>query len=116
MRYRKLSPTGDYVFGQGSNEFLVNSPEAVGQAVKTRLGLASGEWFLDSQEGTPYATQILGEGTQTLYDIAIQNRILGTEGVTSIATYGSYLSPQRALTVECTINTLYGTTTVQQSL
>lgn len=29
MRYRKLSSDGDYVFGAGKNDFLVNSPEAV---------------------------------------------------------------------------------------
>lgn len=39
MRYRVLSPTGDYTFGQGPGEFLVNSPAAVAQAIGTRLRL-----------------------------------------------------------------------------
>ncbi len=116
MRYRMLSSTGDYVFGQGPSEFLVDTPETVAQAVKTRLGLASGEWFLDDEEGTPYSTEILGEGTQALYDQAIQSRILGTQGVTSIAEYGSYLSPERNLTVKAIINTIYGTIPLEQSL
>jgi hypothetical protein len=113
MRYRILSPTGDYVFGQGRSKFLVNSPDAVGQAAKTRLRLLTGEWFLDQEEGTPYATQILGTNTQSLYDRAIQERVLGTEGVVAIQDYASSLN-NRDLTVSITIDTIYGQTTIQQ--
>lgn len=108
MRYRKLSPEGDYVFGAGLGEFLVDVPEAVGQAVGTRLLLASGEWFLDVNEGTPYATQILGTGTQQLYDQAVQERILDTPDVTGILKYSSTLDSKRKLTINCTIDTEFG--------
>lgn len=114
MRYRQLSPDADYVFGQGAGEFLVNTPEAVAQAVQTRLLLAQGEWYLDQTEGTPYSTQILGTGTQDLYDQAIKERILGTPGVTAIVSYASLLDADRALTVACTIDTLYGTVAINQ--
>lgn len=116
MRYRKLSPTNDYVFGQGAPEFLVDTPETVGQAVRTRLRLSQGEWFLDTTEGTPYATEILGAGTQPLYDSAIKERVLGTTGVTSIDEYASSLSQNRALSVTMTISTLYGQATITQVL
>lgn len=117
MRYRRLSESGDYVFGQGASEFLVNTPDAVAQAVLTRLRLATGEWFLDLNEGTPYSTEILGENTRPLYDQAIRDRILGTQGVTSIQEYNSYLdTTTRALTVACSINTLYGPVTLTESL
>lgn len=116
MRNRILSPTGDYTFGQGASEFLINTPAAVAQAVQTRLQLAQGEWYLDRDEGTPYSTEILGENTQDLYDQAIRERILGTPGVMAIVNYASYLDSERQLTVSCTINTIYGTTTVQQTL
>lgn len=116
MRYRALSPTGDFVFGQGSTEFLINSPEAVAQAVQTRLKLAQGEWFLDLDEGTPYATEILGEGTQNLYDQAIQDRILGTEGVNSIDEYSSVLDSDRKLIVSCTISTIFGVAQIIETL
>ena len=110
MRYRALTSTGDYTFGGGAGEFLVNTPACVAQAVKTRLLLATGEWFLDSNEGTPYSTQILGTGTKPLYDAAIQARILGTPGVVTISDYASVLNPTtRVLTVSCTITTQYGT-------
>lgn len=117
MRYRELSETGDYVFGRGANEFLVNSPAAVAQAVQTRLLLIQGEWFLDVKEGTPYATQILGTGTRNTYDTAIRDRILETEGVVEITEYFSaFNADTRALTVTCTIDTIYGQTTLQQVL
>ncbi len=117
MRYRTLSATGDYVFGAGRAEFLVDIPNTVGQAVKTRLGLAVGEWFLDTEEGTPYATQILGTGTTTLYDQAIQERILATQGVVSIEEYASVLDRStRNLHVDVLINTIYGEVQVSTSL
>ena len=113
MRYRALSAGGDYVFGRGSSEFLANVPEAVGQAVRTRLGLWTGEWFLDTFEGTPYRSAVLGENTRPIYDQAIKHRILGTQGVISIQDYASVLNTAtRRLQVAATINTLYGTTQI----
>lgn len=61
-----------------SGNFYANQPEAVAQAVQTRLALAQGEWFLDTTAGTPYNTQILGAGTIAYYDAAIQQVILDT--------------------------------------
>lgn len=113
MKYRQLSAEGDYSFGNGRAEFYVDSPAAVAQAVKTRLGLAQGEWFLDLTEGTPYSTQILGTGTMTLYDQAIQERILGTPGVSRINEYASVLNRNtRQLTVTARITTIYGETPI----
>lgn len=112
MRYRALDADDDYSFGQGPGEFLVDSPEAVGQAVKTRLALWTGEWFLDLLEGTPYATQILGENTKGTSDQVIQQRIIDTPGVAAITEYASILQG-RALSVAATITTLYGETTNQ---
>lgn len=107
MRYRAQSASGDYTFGQGAANFFVNVPDAVAQAVKTRLLLMTGEWFLDVTEGTPYSTDILGTGTAPLYDAAIQLRIKGTEGVTALVSYSSTLV-DRQLRVQATIDTLYG--------
>lgn len=113
MRYRALSPSGDYTFGRGQGNFLVNSPACVAQAVQTALALAQGEWFLDKTAGVPWATQILGYGTGPLYDLAIKDAILAVEGVDSITAYSSQLNAAtRALTVTATIATIYGAATV----
>lgn len=109
MRYRALTETGDSTFCSGRTEFHVDSAAAVAQAIRTRLLLMTGEWFLDVTEGTPYATEILGTGTTAIYDAAIRARILGTPGVSELASYSSALSRStRALTVTATVLTIYG--------
>ena len=104
-------------FGQSQANFLVNSPAAVAQAVETRLGLITGEWFLDTTAGTPYMTDIIGTGTKQIYDQAIKARILGTQGVASITAYSSAVDPKtRKLTVSATILTIYSTQPVTVTL
>lgn len=115
MRYRALSADGDYTFGQGSANFLVNSPECVAQKVLTRLQLWRGEWFLDNTEGTPYMQQILGTGTKAIYDLAIQQRVQATDGVTKILKYSSSLV-DRSLNVSMSIATVFGETPVETVL
>ena len=111
MKYRKLDANGDYVIGLQQGDFYTNTPEAVAQAVQTRLGLRQGEWFLDTTVGTPYDSQILGAGKVASYDYAIQAVILGTQGVNQITAYSSNVDPTtRAATVQCTIDTIYGQT------
>lgn len=113
MRYRQIDSNNDYTGFSGNTRFLVNSPATVAQAVETVLGLLQGEWFLDSTVGVPYATQVLGTGTQATRDLVIQNAILGTEGVTDINQYSSTFNPTtRSFTVNCTIDTLYGPATI----
>jgi len=117
MRYRRLDANDDYTVGNGGLSFHVNSPDAVGQAVLTRLRLLLGEWFLDVTEGTPYHPDILGEHTQPTYDLAIRNRISTTDGVTSIVSYSSNLdTTTRALKVNATIDTVYGQTEIESFL
>jgi len=115
VRYRALTATGDMTFGSGQLNFLINSPEAVAQAVMTRLRLLRGEWFINTTEGTPYATEILGNNTQNSRDRAVRQRILGTQGVTGIVTYASQVVG-RAFSVQATVATLYGQANIQAVL
>lgn len=107
MRYRALDASGDMTFGGRRADFLVNSPDVVAQALKTRLLLLTGEWFLDVTEGTPYGSEILGNNTRGTYDRAIRERILETPGVLQITDYTSVLQ-NRQLKVTATIDTVYG--------
>ena len=104
-----MTPTGDMTFGDGTGNFLINTPEAVAQLAMTRMNLWTGQWFLDLNEGTPYSTQVLGKHTQSLYDNAITQRLLGTTGVESLAAYQSHLDrATRKLTYSATLTTFYG--------
>lgn len=116
MRVRKLSPKdanglggGDFTFGHGNADYLVDDPLGVAQTVKTRLGLFVGDFFLDATAGTPWRTNVLGKYTGDKRDVAIRSRILTTPGVTGITAYGSVLGrDERAFTVKATIDTAYG--------
>ncbi len=117
MRYRMLDANGDYSFGQSSANFYINQVEAVAQAVRTRLSLWLGEWFLDTSDGTAWATEVLGKYTQLAYDAAIRARILGTTGVTEITAYSSVFDGNtRALTITATIKTAYGTADIVETI
>ena len=117
MRYRKLDENGDYTFGGQQADFYRDQVEAVAQAVLTRLKLFAGEWFLDQTEGMPWRTDVLGKYTAGTADGAIRARILGTQSVTSISDYSSTVDRStRKLAVTVTINTQYGSTTLQETL
>lgn len=105
MRYRSLDLLDDYSIGIA---ILVDSPAAVAQAVKTRIRLFAGEWFLDSNEGLSLK-RIVGERTKSTRDQEIQQRILGTPGVRSLLNYSSTVdTAHRTFTVTATIDTIYG--------
>jgi len=105
MRYRPLDAAGDYTVGR---PFLANDPAAVAQAIQTRLRLSLGEFFLDTTDGTPWLTEILGPRANLNPDAAIKQRILGTPGVTSIVSYSSsFDGGPRALSVNASVQTAY---------
>ncbi|MBQ4775244.1 MULTISPECIES: hypothetical protein [Pectobacterium] len=113
MRYRRESEDGDYTFGQGDDTWLINSPEAVAQAVKTRFELWLGQWFLDTAAGTPWIQSVLGKQRSDTYNLAIRQRILETQGVSSISEFNTTVnSATRRVSFTATIETIYGTTTV----
>jgi hypothetical protein len=110
VRVRPLSPTGDYTIGV---PFLVNTPSAVAQCIRTRLQLWLGEWFADTTQGTPYLTGVLAERYGKNPDSVIKQRILGTQGVTSIVAYSSTFDPgSRLFTVNAQVLTQYSTTPI----
>jgi len=120
MRYRAQSATGDFTFGVNGQNYLVDSPAAVGQAIMTTLKLLLGEWFLDTTQGVPWFSEVLGYGTQGLYDQLIQGVILSVEGVTpvnGIVAYTSSLNKTtRTLVIAAEVNTIYGVTSIVTSL
>lgn len=111
MRYRKLDSDGDYSAGHGSADFFVDEPNAVAQSVLTRLRLWTNEWFLNTDEGTPYREQVLGVRRRQTAGPAIKLRIASTEGVTSVDEFNAdYDGDSRHIAVAATISTVYGET------
>lgn len=105
------------MIGQSGSTFLENTPETVAQAVRSRLRLFTGEWGLDLTEGTDWKSSVLGERKLATADTIIQQRIAGTQGVSSITSYSStFNGTTRKLSIVCAINTIYGATTVEAVL
>lgn len=114
MRVRAVDQNGDMQFGANQGNFLSNSPDAVAQVVKSRLSLWLGQWFLDTSQGMPWATKVLGKYTGDTRDAAIQSQILGTPGVLQILNYSSALNRDtRLFSWAATIDTIYGSATIQ---
>lgn len=110
MHYRRLTATGDYVFGQGSLDYLSDA-DAAAQAVQTKLKLLLGEWWEDTQDGLPLFQQILlqratTEGIQTV-DLLVKQRILDVAEVTNVQIIGSGVK-DRQYQAEVVIETIYG--------
>ncbi|MEQ4915964.1 hypothetical protein [Morganella morganii] len=110
MQYR-TEDNGDYTFGH--SRFSKDTPETVAMAVKSRLRLWLGEWFLDDREGTPHAQKGLGKNPAQGYALAVKERILNTPGVTKITAFGLDMNTSmRKVTITATIDTLYGETSI----
>jgi hypothetical protein len=114
MRYRKLSPTGDYTFGQSQQNFWINSPNGVAQSVQTNLELFLGEWYLDQTAGVPYFQGVLGNYSQAVADQTEQDYVSNIFGVSAIVNFASTLNPiTRQYTITLLrIQTIYSTTVV----
>jgi hypothetical protein len=113
MQYRREDVDGEYTFGRGDDTWLINSPEAVAQAIKTRFELWYGQWFLDTTAGTPWIQSVLGKQKPEIYNLAIRQRILETAGVSSITAFDTTVNTStRRVSFTATVETLYGTTTV----
>jgi len=108
MRVRKLDDLGDMVFGR-QHEYYEDEANGVAQDVMTRLKLWKGQWFLDTDEGTPWIQEILGKHLGA--DAVIKKRIVETDGVKSLDDFEAILDPDtRVLTISATITTIFGDT------
>ena len=104
---------GDYTWGQGARNFLVDNPTAVAQAILTRLRLWQGEWKFNANAGVPWMQHILAHPTGTgVPDSAIRSIITNTPYVTQITNYASTWNPtNRDFSVSCNVYTAFGAVT-----
>jgi hypothetical protein len=117
MRYRKLDANGDYSFGRGLSDFYIDNPEAVAQAVLTRLNLWKETFWRDLDDGLPVRQEILGasagEANITYINGVIKRRVSETQGVKTLLGYSGTFDPiRRALNFTAKIQTVYSTTPI----
>lgn len=89
---------------------LVSDAEQVRQQLLIKLKLWRGEWFLDTEFGTPYLQSILGKQLTLSGAIAaLRKSILEVEGVRQIVSFNyKFSNATRLLQVEFTADTPYG--------
>jgi hypothetical protein len=115
MRYRAWTSTGDYSFGNGQANFLTNSPEAVAQAVESYLRLWLGEWYLNTNDGTPWLEGVFGYNSKEEADETLIQTILGVQGVQNLENWQSTVDPatRQYTSVSAQLYTIYGQTQLQ---
>ena len=113
MRYRRLDNDGDYTFGAGVADMLIDI-EACAQSIRTRLWLLFGEWWEDLTDGLPLFQKILAQRDINIAAEAIRNRILSTPHVRDIIYFSAdWDNEQRHLLISCVVDTDYGQVTVE---
>ncbi len=120
MKYRRLDANHDYSFGRGIDDFLedvAGNPEAIAQAIKTRLLLFTGEWWEDLRDGLPLWQKILGNRVRdrSIVDRLIVSRIQGLQtpdniyAVTAVNNVSSEFDADlREYSFMCDVDTVFG--------
>jgi hypothetical protein len=119
MKYRRLDNNYEPCFGRGKLDYLedrVENPDAIAQAIKTRLLGFIGEWWMDVNDGLPLWQQILGQRAKTsVIEGILVDRIKGlimpdsTYAITSVSQVTSDYDPEtRAYSFSCYVDTVYG--------
>jgi hypothetical protein len=111
MIVRRLDQNWDMTFGQGLSNY-VKDQTAVAQAVRSRLFLLRGEWFLDVDAGIPYLQEIAVKPSNlSLAESYIKQEIIDTDGVQELTSFDMNFDPNtRTLNMAITVTTIYGTT------
>lgn len=112
MIIRNTDSNGDWVYGKGKNDYLINL-DAVKKNVETRLYSWKGNCFFATREGVDY-NSYLDIGTKGFLDRDVKRVLLQSEGVLTISDFTSSISTDdlRAYTATMTITTTFGDTTI----
>lgn len=106
MIVRALDSNGDWTFGQGLNNYLLNNA-AVAQNIGTNLLQVLGDCFFATDQGIDWFN-FLSSKNQLALQLAVQTTILNTPGVTGLVSSSLSLNRQlRNVTMNYTVSTVY---------
>lgn len=110
MRVRALDSNGDWTFGKGQSDYLLNK-KAVEQNIQTRLLEFLGDCFWNLGAGIDWFT-FLGSKDQISLNLAVSSVIINTTFVASVVQVSIVLEPlTRLLTITYTVITSFGLVT-----
>lgn len=89
---------------------LVDQVERVRQQIEIKLKLWRGEWFLDTEFGTPYLQEILGKQVSLSGAItALQTSVLEVQNVRKFLNFTyDFNQRERTFTVDFTVDSTFG--------
>ena len=115
LTYRALDPNGDPLMGRGQVNFLTDL-EAVAQSILTAIRLFQGEWWENTNAGTPLFQSMLGTTNgrrPEIVSLLLTQRILSRPYVTRVLNArAGFDSAGRAFTFSCQVQTQFGTIAV----
>lgn len=99
--------THDAVFINGQTPVTNGVADALKQRLKIKFLTFKGEWFLNTNYGTPYFQQVFGKGrSKGVIDLLFRGLILEDKDVANILEFDSKLSSSRVYSlsfrVKCT--------------
>lgn len=102
--------TNRFVLAPNADLTLATGGVAVAQAVKQKLGLWLGEWFLDTTKGVDWAGVIFAKGTsKARIAQMLRDQIEEVPGVTVVLTMSIDIDPaSRSMRVDFTAGTDFG--------
>jgi len=106
-----LDDTGDIYFNNGMDIEVGSGSDVVGQRIQMRLSMVKGEWFLDTNLGTPWYKNILGKNFNPItLNAVFMGVILGTPGVVKLNSPIEYAfnRRERGLTMDFIVTTTTG--------
>jgi hypothetical protein len=105
MIFRELDINGDWTFGRGKQNYLVEN-RAIMKNIETTLKWFFSECFFAPDGGVPWFS-LLGQKNTELLLLSLKNTIINCDGVTKITDILFELSQDRVATVSYDINTVY---------
>lgn len=106
MRVRALDVNGDWTFGKGKNDYLIDI-DAVAQNIQTRLLMFLGDCFFSLTDGIDWFN-LLGSKNEAGLVLAVKTVLVNTPGVTGIEQVSVSLSTSRAIKITFNVQTSYG--------
>ena len=106
MKIRKLTDTGDILFGKGIATFEKDTPEAVAIELRERFLLFLGDWWLNKDAGLD---MFLGTENKDYIDGVIRQHIDETKEVKDILYFKSEIDyEKRIYKAQVRVDTTYG--------
>ena len=105
MSFRNLDGNHDWVFGSGRNDYVTENQE-IALNIKTRILSFLGDCFFAINEGIDWFN-LLDYRYQNRLELAVQETIKNTPGVTGINDIQVLLGANRKITIQYDIQTVF---------